>query len=206
MNSEVHIEAIRFRPNRNFSGCEQLEEGYSPFRASAAETALDSDDGAADTTKDIHDERTVEFTKCHKYSLSDTGWLSSDATVVKQLIAEAVNLVSTKADACEQNVLQDISVRENWVDEICSSVLSLQIVRGFGKNRSKLVTSYFNNGIASSVVVLDTLIGDEVQRKTMDECVVGYFPNSLFGSSYQEFHLLWPELKKILLSELRSEK
>lgn len=51
--------------------------------------------------------------------------VSSDSAIIKSLISEAVNKVSSRSEACEQKLLKETSVRGNGVEDICHSFLAL---------------------------------------------------------------------------------
>lgn len=53
-----------------------------------------------------------DLLKRHETSKPATGWLSSDVSVGKQLIAEAVNTVLTRIEACKRKLVHKKPVRE----------------------------------------------------------------------------------------------
>lgn len=165
MNSDNHTEPVRLSLKRNSTASNLLEGRCSHFSSPSEENAFDSDDVAVGTVKRMGNDGEGGFLKHHEYSMPATASLSSDVAIVKWFISEAASMVSTRVEAGEKEFLQEISVRGNWRKEICSIVQVPQNLRAFCENKSKLVMSHCQDVIVFHFVILDKLMGDDVQRK-----------------------------------------
>lgn len=118
---EANTEPVILNLKRNYQGSDLLLERRYDFASPMEETAPNSNHEAIDTVDFIANEGKRSFSSVMRIPHQSKACFHLMVSVSKRRIAQAVNTASTRAEACKQKLLQDISGRGTQVEEACVS-------------------------------------------------------------------------------------